>query len=339
MKNSVSRVVVVVPNWNGADNLATCLDSLLTQTVKAHVIVVDNGSVDGSLGLLQKYPDVEVIRHAENKGYAGGVNPGFRRAIELGLDYVAPFNNDAVADKNWLKSLLNYLDKHPGAGIATCKLLSADGSHLDSTGDYYTSWGLPYPRGRGEDNVTKYDKQTEVFGASGGASLYRVAMLEGIGLLDEDFFAYYEDVDLSFRAQLAGWKVAYVPASVVYHEMSVTGSRIKGFFAYQTMKNLQLLHYKNVPRRYLWHTGWRLTLAQSLFFLRAITRGQGWAALKGDAKGTYLLLSAGKKRRHIQASKKVSDEYIWSMLVHDLPPNASALRKLRASWWKIRGKR
>ncbi len=339
MEHSVGHVVVVVPNWNGADSLKACLDSLVAQSVKAHIIVVDNGSTDGSLELLKQYPDIEVIRHTKNKGFAGGVNPGFRRAVELGAVYAAAFNNDAVADKQWLKQLVTYMDGHNRVGIATCKLLTGDGKKLDSTGDYYTAWGLPYPRGRGESDINKYDSELEIFGASGGASLYRVKMLEEIGLFDEDFFAYYEDVDLSFRAQLAGWKVAYVPVAVAYHQISATSGKIKGFSAYQTMKNLQLLFYKNVPRRYLWRIGWRFTLAHTLFLLRAISRRQGWPAIKGDLKGTYLMLKKSGERRKIQSSKKVPDEYIWQALVHDLPPNARALRKLRSHWWKLHRKK
>jgi GT2 family glycosyltransferase len=333
-------VCVIVPNWNSEDSLAACLDSLLAQSLQAHIIVVDNGSTDGSVALIEKhYPTAEIIRHDKNKGYAGGVNPGFRRAMELGSHYAAPFNNDAVADKDWLESLVNYLDKHSEAGIATCKLLNADGSHIDSTGDYYTNWGLPYPRGRGETDITKYDSETEIFGASGGASLYRVSMLQEIGLFDEAFFAYYEDVDLSFRAQLTGWKVAYVPDSIVHHETSTTGRKIKGFFAYQTMKNLPLILYKNVPRRFLFRVGWRFLLAHTMFLGRAISRGQGWPALKGDARATAYFFTKFGERRRIQKSKKVSDDYIWSIMVHDLPPNARALRKLRASWWKLTGRK
>lgn len=332
----MQKPVVVIPNWNGLDGLKDCLDSLQAQTLKAHIIMVDNGSVDDSVPYVEKhYPEVEIIQHTYNKGYAGGVNPGFKRAIELGTKYVAPFNNDAVADKNYLKHLVAYLDSHPETGIAACKVLSADGKHIDSTGDQYTVWGLPYPRGRGETNIHKYDNDAEIFGASGAASLYRVAMLQEVGLLDEDFFAYYEDVDLSFRAQLAGWKVAFVPQSIVYHAISATANKIKGFHTYQTMKNQPVLLYKNVPRRYFWPVFWRFALAHTLFFLRAITRHQGWAALKGDWKGTVLLMRARTKRRLIQKSKKVSDAYIWSMLTHDLPPNAKALRKLRGSWWKL----
>ena len=324
----MSKVAVVVPNWNGADRLASCLDSLLSQTLKPHIIVVDNGSVDGSLNLLQKYPSIELIKHSKNRGYAGGVNPGFERAIELGCEFVAPFNNDAVADKDWLQYLVDELEARHDVGIATCKILNADGTQIDSTGDYYTTWGLPYPRGREEKVINKYDEYTEIFAASGGASLYRVKMLEEIGLLDEDFFAYYEDVDLSFRAQLAGWRVRYVPKSVVYHQISATSSQIKGFATYQTMKNLPWLFWKNVPARFMFNMFPRFFLAHTLFYLRAITRGQIVPASKGVFVAFWLFPKKLGQRRRIGRAKKVENDYIWSMLVHDLPPNAHALRKV-----------
>jgi GT2 family glycosyltransferase len=335
-----NRVVVVIPNWNGQDGLQTCLDSLQAQTLRAHIIVVDNGSVDGSVALVeQQYPEVEIIRHTHNKGYAGGVNPGLKRAIDMGADYAAPFNNDAKADSQWLEKLVEYLDSHPEVGIAACKLLSADGSHLDSTGDYYTNWGLPYPRGRGESQTDKYDSLTDIFGASGGASAYRVAMLQEVGLFDEDFFAYYEDIDLSFRAQLAGWKVAYVPGSIVYHEMSVTGKRIKGFFTYQTVKNLIWLFWKNVPGPLVFTVFWRFKLAHILFMGRAVLRGHGWYALKAYCVAWWLMPKKLAQRRRIQAARKVSPDYIWSIMTHDLPPNAANLRRLRSLWWKLTGRK
>ena len=336
MLKSTEQPVVVIPNLNGGDAVLAAVQSLTEQSLEPYIIVVDNASTDDSVARLRKkYPTVEIIQHTKNKGYAGGVNPGFKRAIELGATYAAPFNDDAIADRRWLRQLVAYLDAHPKFGAAACKVLTADGERLDSTGDYYTNWGLPYPRGRREYDLKKYDDQTEIFAASGAASLYRVAALKVVGLFDEDFFAYYEDVDLSFRLQLAGWKVAFVPGSVVYHHIGMTSSRMKGFTTYQTMKNQPLLLFKNVPRKYLWTIGWRFFVAHTLFFIRATTRGQFTAALKGDAAGTKLLFSGFKKRKHIQSTRKVSDEYIWNMLVHDLPPNAQALRKLRATWWKL----
>jgi GT2 family glycosyltransferase len=333
------RIVVVVPNWNGEDSLKACLDSLLLQVPMPHIIVVDNGSVDGSLTILQQYPDIEVIKHSSNKGYSGGVNPGFQRAIEYQASYVAAFNNDAIAQKNWLSLLVSQLDNDKRIGIATSKILSADGTYLDSTGECYSVWGLAYPRGRGETKLDTYDSITSVFGASGGASLYRVGMLEHVGLLDENFFAYYEDVDLSFRAQLAGWKVAYVPEARAYHAIGATSGKMPGFTTYQTLKNLPMLLIKNVPRRYFLRVALRYELVQALFIGRAIISGRGWPAIKGKFMSTWLLPSSLRKRRQIQKTRQVSDEYIWSMLIHDLPPNALALRRLRAKWRKLLGKR
>ena len=333
-----SKLAIVVPNWDGVQDLPACLNSLLKQTIPATIIVVENGSVDGSLVLLaEDYSGLTVLSQPHNLGFAGGVNVGIRHAIDLGYGFVALFNNDAVAETDWLEKLLGGMSDS-AVGITTCTFMGIDKKHLDSTGDQFTVWGLPYPRGRGESDLAKFENQTEIFGASGGASLYRVSMLKEIGLFDEDFFAYYEDVDISFRAQLAGWKVRYVPEAIAYHDTGSTSRKIKGFTTYQTMKNLPLVVFKNVPTNLLWPILWRFMIAHTLFFLRAVSRGQGWIALKGDAQGTRLLFKKTGERRRIQSSRRVSNDYIWSIITHDLPPNATALRKLRAKWWQLSGK-
>lgn len=333
---SKSSISIVIPSWNEKDALAHCLDSLLEQTRKAHIIVVENGSVDGSLQLLQeKYPQVEIIVHTKNLGFTGGVNAGIRRAIERKDDFVALFNNDAVADKNWLDKLAVEMEKNDNVGIATCTLMSIDEKHLDSTGDIYTVWGLPFPRGRGEAVSTTYDKHRDIFGASGGASIFRVKMLEQIGIFDDDFFAYYEDVDISFRAQLAGWKVRFAPKAKAYHQIGATSGKIKGFTTYQTMKNLPWVIWKDVPTSLLPKVLPRFCLAYTAFWLSAVRRGQGWSATRGWAKSLLLLPKKLGERRHIQRNRTVSVSYIWSIMEHDLPPNAHKLRKLRSAWWKV----
>lgn len=332
----MKQVAVVIPNWNGKDTLGECLDSLIEQSVQAKIIVVENGSSDGSLEFIKsRYPNVQVIVNQRNLGFAGGVNCGIRAALDSGMEFVALFNNDAVADSRWIEWLLIEAEKHPQAGIITGKLLSLDGKRLDSTGDTYTNWGLPFPRGRNETKLDMYDNSRDVLGASGGASLYRTAMLKEIGLFDEDFFAYYEDVDLSLRAQLAGWKVRFVPQALAYHHIGHTSQKIKGFTTYQTMKNLPLVWFKNVPRKYFWRIGIRLALARCLFIVRAVSRHQGWMAMKGNIKGIQLCIKKFSERSHIQAHKKISDDYFWGIIIHDLPPNATGLRHLRSSWWKV----
>jgi GT2 family glycosyltransferase len=322
-------ISVVIPNWNGIDEIPACIDSLLAQTQAHRIIVVENGSKDGSLEFVQmNYPQVELIIHKKNKGFAGGVNAGIRKSIADGDDYVALFNNDAVADKDWLKELVNDLEVNKDTGIATCKFASIDKKHLDSTGDIYTSWGLPYPRGRGEAFSDKYDDRVQVFGASGGASLYRTSMLKQIGLFDEDFFAYYEDVDISFRAQLAGYKVRYVPEAIAYHKIGATSSKIAGFTTYQTIKNLPWVLWKNAPLTVFIRVFPRFAVAYYSFILSAAWRGQGWYALKGY---TVMLVHLPKKtlqRIKIQLNRKVPARYIWDSMTHELPPNAHKLRLL-----------
>jgi GT2 family glycosyltransferase len=334
------KVSVVIPNWNGANDLPKCLDSLLAQSLAPEIIVVDNGSTDGSLKLLEsKYPTVEVIKHKVNKGFAGGVNAGIKKSFSGGCEYVALLNNDAAADKNWLNELCAYLDKENKAGIAASTILDGENQHLDSTGEMYTVWGLPFPRGRGEPAKVQYDNSREIFGASGGASIYRVKMLEEIGLFDEDFFAYYEDVDISFRAQLAGWKVAYVPQAIVYHQIGATSSKIKGFTTYQTLKNLPMLMWKNVPAKLMLRIFPRFVLAYFMIWGRAISRGQIWPSTKGVLMSILFWPKKLAQRRKIQKNRKVPAGYINSIITHDLPPNAHNLRRLRQAWWKLSGKK
>lgn len=329
----MNRVAIVIPNWNGADELQACLDSLLVQDFEDYlIIVVENGSTDDSIDILKtiaaKNPTkIHIIYNKTNLGFAGGVNTGIRFALDQGFDGVALFNNDATADKKWLPSLVKAAEPKD-IGISTGLLLHEDGKTIDSTGDWFSTWGLPFPRNRG-DKTAKAPSAELVFGASGGASLYKTALLKDIGLFDEDFFAYYEDADVSFRAQLAGWKVVYTPTAIAYHKQGATSKKIPGFAVYQTFKNLPLLFAKDVPKGLILSVGIRFYLAYILMFLNAIKNGAGLPAVKGLGKSIVLKPSALKKRRLIQKNKRVSSDYIKSILWPDLPPDQTGLRKLR----------
>lgn len=336
---STPSTAVVVPNWNGKEDLPECLDALLQQTLPCEVVVVENGSTDGSIELLaEKYPQITVLPQKKNLGFAGGVNVGIRYALEHEFPYIALLNNDAIAHRDWLKHLVDALEENPKVGMATCKFMDSDKEHLDSTGDIYTIWGLPFPRGRGEPVSDRYDKDIHIFGASGGASVYRGDMLSEIGLFDEKFFAYYEDIDISFRAHLAGWKVLFVPQAIAYHQIGATSSRIKGFTTYQTMKNLPMVFWKNVPWSLVPHIFPRLFFAYWTMVAKAIVTGRGWSAIKGQLAFIKNHPHIFRERRRIQKHKQVTDEYIRSILTWDLPPNAKNLRALRAKWWKLRRK-
>lgn len=324
-------VTVVVPNWNGLKHIGDTLKSLEAQSQKVGIIVADNGSTDGSQEFIRKhFPKVELIELFENRGFAGGVNAGIEGAVDEGAEYIGLFNNDAIADKDWIKNLLKAAKQSQKIGVVTCKFLRLpDRGVIDSTGEQYSKWGFPFPRGRDEKDSGQYDHPGEVFGATGGASLYRVKMLEKIGLFDEDFFAYYEDVDLSFRAQLAGWKVLYEPSAVAYHHIGATSSKLPNFARYHTVKNFQYLYLKNMPGWLFWKYLPYFLTAYGLIFANCLKRGQLRTFLKADlaafGKGSKTL----KKRRKIQAGRKVSTSYIDSILYKKLPPTQKTLLGLR----------
>lgn len=314
------KIAVVIPNWNGEDLIKECLNSLLIQSVKCEVIVVDNGSMDGSVNLIKKhFPKVTLLEFEDNAGFAGGVNRGISYALKKGFEYIALFNNDAVADKNWLKNLIKEFDDEK-IGIVTGKFLRSDKKHIDSTGDFYTIWGLPYPRGRNQEDNGQFNKKQEVFGASGGASLYRSELFKDIGLFDEDFFAYYEDVDISLRAQMAGWKIIYIPKAIAYHGIGGTSSKMGDFTRYHSAKNFLLLYSRNLPTK--------LYLKYLPFFTIQLLRMAVSSFLRGKfivfTKGTLAAIKLHKKtkveRKHNLAKQKVSDEYINSIIDHSRPP-------------------
>lgn len=332
------KTAVIVPNWNGADFLKDCLDSLLHQTVPVTIVVVDNGSSDSSRLILESYGEkIVTIYRDRNYGFTGGVNPGIEYAIDNHFDAIALLNNDAKASTNWIAELTKRL--RGSTGIVTSLIVSIDGKKIDTTGEQLSVWGLPSPASRGKQSSTFDSKEDEyVFGASGGASLYSVQMLREIGLFDEDFFAYYEDVDISWRAQLSGWKVLFVPSAKVYHHIGATSSRIRGLTSYHTFKNLRLLVLKNTSpslRKIIYP---RFYIAYSLFQLKALFSSNALPMLKGSFAGIMLTPKKMKERRHILSMQKVTDNYILSIMTHDLPENSSQLRNLRSLWWKLQGK-
>lgn len=329
----MTRVAVIVLNWNGLQDTLNCVESLHGQSFEDFsIILVDNASREG-LGELKTIQDNNdrfiLLENPVNKGFAGGVNTGIQYARDNGYEYICLLNNDAVVDKNWLKKLVHSADSIEDASIFTGLLLNEKGEKIDSSGEQYSIWGLSFPRNRGQlKNNTPDSGYT--FGATGGASLYRTSLFKNIGLFDETFFAYYEDVDISFRSQLAGHKVYFVNDAVAYHKLGATSKKIPGFTIYQMFKNLPLLFWKNIPTKLIFKAGSRLFLAYWLMFANATKRGNGGSALKGVFAGIwYFWTSALWRRFSIQRNRKVSSDYIVSILYHDLPPDQTGMRKFR----------
>ncbi len=260
---------VIIANWNGAHHLRVCLDSLRAQTHdNFEIIVVDNGSTDGSLEMLRRqYPGVRVLALEKNYGFVVACNRG---AAMTTADVLVMLNNDTEVEPQWLEALCRALEAHPEAGSAASKMLLFDRRQvLHATGDILDEAFMPQNRGVWEEDKGQYDEDRWVFGACGGAAAYRRQAWDQVGGFDERLFMYLEDVDLAWRLQAAGWKCIYVPDARVYHHLSATGGGV--IASYYVGRNTLLLH-----RRYLTAAQWR----QNRFaVLRAHAR-VAWDALR-----------------------------------------------------------
>ena len=326
------NVLVVVLNYKGWQDSIKCAESLKKQTYdNFNIYLIENHSQDESEEKLKLFVegDKQIIFDVQptNTGFTGGVNIGIQYAIDNNFDAVALFNNDAQADKNWLKNLVGAMKK-TDASVVTGLLLSEDGKNIDDAGDVYTMWGVPELRAE-KKPVDEAPKSGYVFGATGGATLYKTDLFREIGLFDETFFAYNEDVDISWRTQLTGHKVYYEKSARAYHKHSATSSKIPGFTTTQVFQNLPLVYWKNVPARLLWPIGWRFLLAYNMFFVWKISQGGFVASVKGIWRSWKLLPHALRERRKIQKSKVVDTAYLKTIIWPNLPMKSfNRIRKL-----------
>ncbi|MGD1996116.1 MAG: glycosyltransferase family 2 protein [Anaerolineae bacterium] len=304
-------VSVIIPNWNGARHLPTCLEGLRHQTLRDfEVIVADNGSTDDSVRLLAlDYPEVQVLALGENRGFAGACNAGMRAAQG---EFVALLNNDTEADPQWLAEVIAGFQRHPEAGLVASKMLLFDRRDFFHTaGDFYRVDGIPGNRGVWERDTGQYDREEYVFSACGGSAAYRRNMLDEIGLLDEDFFYSCEDVDLAWRAQLTGWRCVYVPSAVVYHKLSATGGGPTASF--YDGRNFIYLLVKDYPGD-LWREYWQAVLGAHMRIawnaLRAWRGPAARARLRGQLAGLMGIPRMLRKRRGVQRSRTVDRVYL-----------------------------
>lgn len=322
-KTTPGSVLIVVLNLNGWKETIPCIKSILEQSyANFHILLIDNGSKDQSVKKLDSFTRHNHITFHEepvNLGFAGGVNVGIKKAITEKYTYTVLLNNDATIAKDWLSLLVNSLEK-TGASAATGLLLESSGKKIESTGDAYSNFGLPFPKQRDED-TSKAAKSGYVFGGTAGASIYKTSLFEDIGLFDETFFAYFEDTDINYRAQLAGHTSYYEKLAIAYHNHGTTSSKMPGFTVYQTFKNLPVLFWKDTPLAFFFPTGFRFYAAYVLMYIRAVLRGQFFIATKGALVSISLFPHALKERRHIQKNRRVTTQYLQSIIHQGLPPN------------------
>ena len=313
LKNCGGRVSLIIVNWNGRDLLPECLDGLRQQTYRDfQIIMVDNGSEDGSVDFVNHhYPEVRTIALGRNLGFAAGNNIALRT---VRTEYAALLNNDAVAHPCWLENLVEGLERYPEAGSAASKMLFYDcPDTIDRAGDAYTRAGAGLLRGRGHPG-NGFDRREWVFGACAGAALYRMSMFEDIGLFDEDFFLLYEDIDLSFRGQLKGYKCVYIPEAVVFHKASnsiVDDSHLSVYYGH---RNLEWVYIKNMPPGIIVRTMAMHVIYNVAAFLYFAVRGRLRSISRAKLDAVKGIKREMAKRKTIQATTRVRDEYIWGLL-------------------------
>lgn len=309
-------ISIVIVYWNSARYLPRCLECLELQTLRDfEIIIVDNGSTDeGTWGLNQKYPnlDLRLERCSSNLGFAAGNNLGARLARGK---WLVLLNADAFPEPGWLEKLLAASQTYPEAVSFSSRQLQADGpDFLDGAGDAYHVSGFAWRRCLGYPAAQYGLEPAELFSPCAAAAMYlRQAFLE-VGGFDEDFFSYYEDVDLGFRLQLKGYRCMYIPDAVVHHIGSATFGVRSDFAFYHSHRNLVWAFVQNMPPGLFWRYLPVHIMANLIYVVYYALRGRGkvlwkakWDALRG-------LPGALKKRRSIQENRRISNAELLQVM-------------------------
>lgn len=309
------KVSVVVPNWNGLRFVGMCLDSLSKLDFEDYeVIVVDNGSTDGSRELIEeKYPEVRLLKLSDNMGFAIACNEGIKAS---NAEYIVLLNNDIEVTPDWLRELYEGMERHPECGMGTTKMMFLDQRDVFyNTGDLFHSWSAGGGRGQGEKDTGQYEKEEYVFGACAGAGIYRRKFFDQVGLFDEDFFIFAEDVDLNMRGQLQGLKSVYLPKAKVYHIGTATVGLYSDRYVYLCKRNDIWVFIKNYSLsmyfKYLYSI-WKHQFADIKYFTY---RGQGQVLLKSKWDAMKMLIPMLIRRFRIQRTRTTSDHAIEKLII------------------------
>lgn len=317
----MSKITVVIPNYNGIHYLNDCLESLYAQvpeTPEFEVLIVDNASGDGSVEQAQKtFPDVRVIRLSQNTGFCHAVNVGIRKSDS---PYIILLNNDTKVRNRFIKSLYEVIHRDRKIFSASAKMLMWDEpDRIDDAGDQYNVLGWAYARGKGK-NEKDYCQSVDIFSSCGGAAIYRRSILKKIGLFDELHFAYLEDLDLGYRARIYGFRNVYAPGAEVLHFGSATtGSRYNPRKTELASANNVYVIFKNMPfLQLLWNLPFLLTgfLIKFLFFCR---KGMGKFYLRGLYTGFKRCLSKEGQSHKVKFQTRNLGNYLsiqWQLYIN-----------------------
>jgi GT2 family glycosyltransferase len=326
----MTDMTVVIPNWNGKELLSSvCLPSLAKQTyTDFSVTVVDNGSTDGSIELVRtEHPDVTVIEVGHNSGFAAAVNRGIAAASS---PFIVLLNNDVELAPRWMEEMVRAAEAHPAAGSLACRMMDFDDRELIfAAGDAVTVGGPIFQRGHRERDVGHFDHLEPVLCPCAGAALYRRDALEAVGPFDEDFFAYYEDVDWGLRAQLLGFQSWYVPTAAAYHVGGATSSKVSGMRSALLMRNLYWLVLKSFPAEVVLRNLPRLSFRIVRRYYGVFREGRRRETVGVALQAIRLTPRMLRKRRDIYARRQVGSAELAALLTDDPPLRSGIIDRLR----------
>jgi GT2 family glycosyltransferase len=302
------RVTAAVLNYDGRELLDVILPSLQAQRYEDfEILLLDNGSSDGSVEYVsERWPEVRVVS-------AGPANIGVAAALNLAVrsatgELVALLNNDIELDPAWLGELVSALDRHPEAATVAGKLMRFHHrDQIDSAGDRFTRSATAFGRGAGQLDRGDYEREEEVFAATAGAALYRADAFRRVGLFDEQFLAYFEDVDWALRAQLIGLRSHYVPSARGYHMGSRTTRPTvnRRYYELQQRNTLALL-VKDVPVRFALRNAHRIFAHHLISLAYSARAGLLGAHLRGIREALRMLPGWLAARRRIQSDRRIT---------------------------------
>lgn len=322
---SSAKVGLIIVNWNGLEHLKLSLPSLNKQThQKLQVYVVDNRSSDGSVAYIKRYwPTITLIEAEKNLGFTGGNNLGIKQALADGADYLLLLNNDTEVAPDMVEKLVAYMDSSPKVAIAQPKLLLMDyRDTLDSCGSWLSKTGFLLHYGCEEKDGPQYSKITPIFTIKGAAMIVRRQLIDEVGMFDDDFFAYFEETDLCWRAWLAGWQVSYAPVTTVYHKIGGSTKKIGSpIINYHSFKNRIMSLMKNLQwYNLVWMLPLHTVLVIGFSFIYFAARR--WQSGLSIYKAIFWIFAHSgriwQKRRQIQASRKISDAELFKTIMHPI---------------------
>lgn len=326
MNTLIPKVTIIIPHFNGEQILKRCLKSLYATTYSNfQILIIDNGSTDNSITMIKtEFPDVDIIKSEKNLGYAGGCNLGIQSCSSR---YIVLLNNDTTVQPDWLSLLMQTMKEHNSTAAVQPKILSIQHperfDYCGAAGGEIDIFGYPFARGRlfytMENDNGQYDSSQEIFWATGAAVLLKKSVLDKIGLLEQDFFAHMEEIDLNWRMHLAGYKVVSQPEAVVYHQTGGTLGEDKFYKMVLNHRNNLLMilrNYSCITLLWILPVRFCLEILTVIGFLLKLQPKRSIAVMAGLGGVIIHFITVLKGRRLVKYIRVINDDILFKKMYH-----------------------